>query len=284
MSSLIKKPFSLFLISLVALLWIPLTALAAGPKNVIFYIGDGMAAVQRRVPEEVYGQKLAMNKLPVVGLYTTYSTDSIITDSAAAGTAMATGRKTKSGVISMDVDKKIAFETLAEAAKKMGKSVGILTTTRLTHATPATFGAHIEHRNSENKIAAQYLEKDFDVWMGGGRRNFIPKTAGNRQEPDRDSKSKRRDERDLLKEFADKGYSVLRTKGELMDLEINKDTKVFAAFTDDHFPYYLDMPESVPSLAEMTAAAIKILKQNPKGFFLMVEGGKIDHASHANAP
>jgi alkaline phosphatase len=274
----------LLVVSVIFAIWMPLSALAAGPKNVIFYIGDGMASAQRRIAEEVHGYKLTMNQFPVIGLYTTFSSDSIIPDSAAAGTAMATGHKSASYVISMDVEKKIAFETLAEAAKKLGKSVGILTTTRLTHATPATFSAHIENRNSENKIAEQYLEKKFDVWMGGGRRHFIPKSADNRQEPDKSLKSKRKDERDLLKEFAGKGYAVLRTKNELMALDIKSDTRVFAAFTESHLPYKLDMPAKVPNLAEMTAVAIKILKQNPKGFFLMVEGGKIDHAAHANAP
>ena len=279
-----KKSLFLLLVFIWAMIWIPFSALAAGPKNVIFYIGDGMASTQRRVAEEVFGRKLNMNQLPVVGLYTTYSANSIITDSAAAGTAMATGRKVDSLVISMDIEKKMAFETLAEAAKKMGKSVGILTTTRLTHATPACFGAHIASRNSENEIAEQYLERNFDVWMGGGRRHFIPKSDDNRQAPDKGLKSKRKDDRDLLKEFADKGYAVIRTKSELMGLPINADTKVFATFTEDHLPYYLDKPEEVPSLADMTTMAIKILKQNPKGFFLMVEGGKIDHAAHANAP
>ena len=278
------KSTCLFIAWLLAIIWLPLSAIAAGPKNVIFYIGDGMASAQRRLPEEVYGKKLTMNKLPVVGLYTTFSSDSIIPDYAAAGTAMATGHKTASYVISMDVEKNVAFETLAEAAKRLGKSVGILTTTRLSHATPATFAAHIASRNSENEIAEQYLEKEFDVWMGGGRRHFIPKSIENRQDPDKNLKSKRKDERDLLKEFADKGYAVIRTKSELMALDIKTDTRVFATFTESHLPYELDMPEMVPNLAQMTAVAIKILKQNPKGFFLMVEGGKIDHAAHGNAP
>ncbi|MBW2062234.1 MAG: alkaline phosphatase [Deltaproteobacteria bacterium] len=274
---------TLIVVFMALVLWIPQGVLAAGPKNVIFYIGDGMAAAQRRIPEEVYGRKLAMNTLPVVGIYTTYSLSSIVTDSAGAGTAMATGHKTRSTCISMDRKGKIAYETLAEAAKKLGKSVGILTTTRLTHATPATFAAHIRTRYWENKIADQYLDQGFEVWMGGGRRYFIPKTAHNRQEPDRGMKSKRKDERDLLKEFEAKGYSVLRTKSELIALEIKKGTKIFAAFTYSHLPYYLDRPDEVPNLAEMTLVAIKVLKQNPKGFFLMVEGGRIDHACHANA-
>lgn len=266
------------------IIWLPQYVLAAGPKNVIFYIGDGMAANQRMIPEAVYDRKLVMNTLPVVGIYTTYSLNSIVTDSAAAGTALATGHKTKNLYISVGPEKKIAFESLAEAAKRLGKAVGLVTTTRITHATPATFGAHTGNRNLENNIAEQYLTKDFEVWMGGGRRHFIPKTAANRQDPDKKMKSKRKDERDLLQEFADKGYTILRTKSELLGMTIGKETKVFATFTYSHLDYYLDMPEEVPNLAQMTEVAIKILKQNPNGFFLMVEGGKIDHAAHANAP
>ncbi|MBW2621419.1 MAG: alkaline phosphatase [Deltaproteobacteria bacterium] len=266
------------------IIWLPQHVLAAGPKNVIFYIGDGMASSQRMIPELVYERKLVMNTLPVVGIYTTYSLKTIVTVSAAAGTALATGHKTKNRYISLGPKKKIAYESLAEAAKRMGKSVGIVTTTRITHATPACFGAHTGNRDFKNKIADQYVAKDFEVWMGGGRRHFIPKTAANRQDPDKKMKSKRRDERDLLREFADKGYTILRTKSDLLGMTIEKDTKVFAAFTYSHLDYYLDMPEEVPNLAQMTKAALKILKQNPNGFFLMVEGGRIDHAAHANAP
>ena len=152
--------------------WIPLSGFSAGPKNVIFYIGDGMSSVQRRITEKVHEKMLAMNTLPVVGIYTTDSLSSIITDSAAAGTAMATGYKTDNSVISMDAWGEIAYETIAEAAKRLGKSVGIVTTTRLTHATPACFGSHVDTRYRENKIAEQYLDKDFEVWMGGGWRGW----------------------------------------------------------------------------------------------------------------
>ncbi|MBW2052570.1 MAG: alkaline phosphatase [Deltaproteobacteria bacterium] len=278
-----KLGVTLIAIFLALIIWLPQQILAAGPKNVIFFIGDGMAVNQRRIPEEVHGRKLFMNTLPVVGIYTTYASNTIVTDSAAAGTAMATGHKTITRFVSIGPKRKIAYETLAEAAKRMGKSVGIVTTTRITHATPASFGAHIRNRDWENKIAEQYLEKDFEVWMGGGRRHFIAKKVENRQEQDKKMKGKRSDQRDLLKEFADKGYAILRTKSDLLGLAIEKDTKVFAAFTYSHLDFYLDMPEEVPNLTQMTEVALKILKQNPKGFFLMVEGGRIDHAAHANA-
>ena len=148
------------------IVWFPIGGFAAGPKNVIFYIGDGMSSVQRRITEEVHDKELAMNTLPVIGMYKTDSLNSIVTDSAAAATAMATGYKTDSSVVSMDAWGEIAYETIAEAAKRLGKSVGIVTTTRLTHATPACFGSHVDTRNRENKIAEQYLDKNFEIWMG----------------------------------------------------------------------------------------------------------------------
>ena len=253
----------------------PQALLAAGPKNVIFVIGDGLANAQRRAAEEILETKLVMNTLPVVGMYTTQCLDAIITDSAAAGTALATGNKTNSGVISMDPEGKMAYETVAEAAKRMGKSVGLISTMRITHATPATFGAHVSSRSEETKIAKQYLEQGFEVYMGGGISNFIPKSAKG---------SKRKDDLDLLKAFSDAGYDVLKSKDDLMKLSVSKDTKVLGLFTSSHMPFHLDRPENVPSLSEMTEMAIKVLSQNPKGFFLMVEGGKLDMACHANDP
>ncbi len=261
-------------------IWIPLSGFAAGPKNVIFYIGDGMSSVQRRIAEEVHGQKLAMNTLPIVGIYTTYALNSIITDSAAAATALATGHKTDTLVISMDPEGEVAYETLAEAAKRLGKSVGLVTTTRITHATPASFGSHLDTRYRENEIAEQYLDQDFEVLMGGGWRHFVPRPV---------NKSKRKDDRDLLKEFAEKGYRVIRSKSDLLNIKVKKGMKILGVFYHTHMPYYLDMEDQyyqgkVPNLSDMVKVAISVLKQNPKGFFLMVEGGRIDHACHANDP
>ena len=268
------------MILIAVIIWFPQGAFAGGPQNVIFYIGDGMSSVQRRIAEEVHGQKLAMNTLPVVGIYTTYALNSIITDSAAAATALATGHKTDSLVISMDPEGEVAYETLAEAAKRLGKSVGLVTTTRLTHATPACFGSHVDTRYRENEIAEQYLDQNFEVWMGGGWRHFVPKST---------KKSKRKDERDLLKEFTGKGYSVLRSRSDLLNIKVEKGTKILGIFYHTHMPYYLDMEDEyyqgkVPNLSDMVKVAMSVLKQNPKGFFLMVEGGRIDHACHANDP
>jgi alkaline phosphatase len=275
MARKVRRIALLIAIFMVIAVWLPLEVLAAGPKNVVYLIGDGMSATQRRAPEEVLGRKLVMNTFPAVGLYTTYCLDTLVTDSAAAGTALATGHKTNSGVISVDPTGKVAYETLAEAAKRLGKSVGLVTTTAITDATPAVFGAHIIDRAQQNEIAEQYLEQGFAVYMGGGLRHFIPQS---------EKGSKRKDDRDLTHEFADAGYSVVKNKGELGSLEITKNTKVLGLFSQSNMPHHVDRSPDHPTLSEMTAAAIKVLKQNPKGFFLMVEGGRVDHGCHANDP
>ena len=275
MTRKLRRIALLVVVSMVIAVWLPLEVLAAGPKNVVYLIGDGMSATQRRAPEEVLGKKLVMNTFPAVGLYTTYCLDTMVTDSAAAGTALATGHKTNSGVISVDPTGKVAYETLAEAAKRLGKSVGLVTTTSITDATPAVFGAHIITRVKQNEIAEQYLAQGFEVYMGGGLRHFIPKS---------EKGSKRKDDRDLTHEFADAGYSVVKNKGELGGLEIAENTKVLGLFSQANMPFHVDRSPDHPTLSEMTAAAIKVLKQNPKGFFLMVEGGRVDHGCHANDP
>ena len=245
------------LIMILALI-VPMEALSAGPKNVIYFVGDGLSTVQRRAPEIVLGKKLFMNSFPVLGLYTTYCLDAIITDSAAAGTALATGHKTNSGVISMDPTGKIAYETLAEAAKRLGKSVGLVTTTRITHATPACFGAHVIDRDMENEVAEQYLKQGFEVYMGGGLRNFIPKSERG---------SKRKDDIDLISDFKKGGYDVVTNLDELSKLNINRKTKVLGLFSKSHMPYHIDKPDKAPSLSDMTAAAIEVRIGRKSPFF-----------------
>jgi len=270
MSKKTQTRLVLIIALLAIILWIPQEVLAAGPKNVIFYIGDGMGATQRRIPEEVYGKRLAMNTLPVLGMYTTHCTVNRVTDSAAAGTALATGHKTKNGYIAIDVEGKIAYESLAVAAKRMGKSVGLVTTCAITDATPAAFGANIDNRFMQNKIAEQYLEQGFDIYMGGGLDNF-------RSPPS---------PRDLIKAFQSAGYHVVLDRKGLLSLSPVKGTKVLGLFSKGNMPYYVDRKgsEEMPGLTDMVHVAIAILNQNPKGFFLMVEGGRIDHACHANDP
>lgn len=255
------------------------------PKYVFMFIGDGMAASQRQIAEyyvqETTGDKdyrLTMDKFPVTGINTTHSTNSLVTDSAAAGTALATGYKTNNGMIAVLPDG-TKLDSAVDVAQKRGMKTGLITTTRLTHATPAAFASNNLSRDNENEIADDFIKSNVDFFAGGGYRNFISKdTKG----------SKRKDDRDLTKEFNEAGYNVFigeDSSDDFMNLKAEKNQKVFAAFTKSHMPYEVDRVNSgskVPSLADMTKKGIEVLSKNRKGFFMMVEGGRIDHAAHAN--
>lgn len=258
----------------------------ATPKYVFYFIGDGMGAAQRQIAEyykqEVTGDKsakLLMHSFPTAGINTTYSSDSLITDSAAAGTALATGYKTNSGVISKLPDG-TNVKTLIEAAEEKGIATGLVTTTRLTHATPAVFASHNENRNNENEIAADFLDSGVEFFAGGGNRHFVPQNW-------EWGKSKREDDRNLLNEFAEMGYKVFESADsakEFREYHPAGEEKVIATLAYSHLPYEIDRKQTneSPSLAELTEKGIEVLTKYDNGFFMMVEGGRIDHACHAN--
>ncbi len=265
------------------------------PKYVFYLIGDGLGAAQRELTElylqqtqHQNGQLLAMDQLPEGGINSTYCANTLITDSAAAGTALASGVKTNKGVIGQDVNGK-DVKTLVEEAEEAGMATGIVTSTRLTHATPAVFASHNPDRNDENAIAQDYVDSGVDFFAGGGARYFLSKTA----EKVKDStgttiKSKRTDDLDVFAEFEAQGYKTFYgeegTKA-FKNTDFTKVDKVLAPLTYSHLPYEVDRanlyPE-MPSLSELASAAVDSLSQNEKGFFLMVEGGRIDHACHQN--
>ncbi|WP_432665760.1 alkaline phosphatase [Wukongibacter baidiensis] len=259
---------------------------ADAPKYVFYFIGDGMGAAQRQIAEyykqEVTGDKsakLLMNSFPTAGINTTYSSDSLITDSAAAGTALATGKKTNSGVVSKLPDG-TDVKTLVEAAEEKGIATGIITSTRLTHATPAVFVAHNENRNNENEIAEEFVDSGVEFIAGGGNRHFVPQNW-------KWGKSKREDDRNLLNELAEKGYKVFESadsSNEFRQYHPSGEEKVIATLSYSHLPYEIDRKQNneSPSLAEITEKGIEVLTKYDNGFFLMVEGGRIDHACHAN--
>nr|WP_319492989.1 alkaline phosphatase [uncultured Desulfobacter sp.] len=281
-----------------ALLFMAAPVLAGPPKYVFYFIGDGLGAAQRQFSEFFLQEQLQnpdshllMNTFEVAGINTTYCADTLITDSAAAGTALASGVKTNKGVIGKDVNGN-NVKTLAEAAKEHGMKTGIITTTRLTHATPAAFAAHNVSRNNENEIAEDFLNSGIDFFAGGGIRHFIPASMKIEKGDaiGKTIKSKRKDEKDLVKGFEDKGYATfIGMKGAkaFKSADFSKQDKVFAAFTYTHMPYEVERMnqyKNVPSLGEMTIAGINALDKGDKGFFMMVEGGRIDHAAHANDP
>ncbi|WP_342320471.1 alkaline phosphatase [Burkholderia pseudomallei] len=276
-------------------------------RNVIFFLGDGMG-MTTLTAARIYALgedgALTLDTLPETAFVKTYSNDAQVTDSAPSMSAYMTGVKTNNEVISMTPDTK-AIEpsasltgncganngkpvpTLLEIAKAKGLATGVVTTTRVTHATPAATYAHVCHRDAENDIAAQLvpggagynaaLGDGVDVLMGGGRNHWTP------YDPFANRRG-RADGRNLLAELQAKGYAVVATKDQLAQAGAGKLIGLFS--TTSHLEYELDRVAgkgegaTQPSLAEMTAKAIDVLRKNPNGYFLMVEGGRIDHALH----
>ena len=230
-------------------------------RYVFFFIGDGMGPAQRFLAEAAAGRPLAINHLPVTGLTTTHCANRYITDSAAAGTALAAGVKTAAGVIGFDADGQ-RVESVAELARRNGRKVGIVTSASCDHATPAAFYAHVPKRSQYDEIARQLPDSGFDFFGGGG---FLKPG-------------------DLRERAAARGYRWVNDAEELRRLKpaAGKVIAVAPRLDDEQsMPYVLDRRPGDPTLADFTAKAIEMLEQ-PDGFFLMVEGGKIDWAAHAN--
>ena len=239
--------------------------------NVILMIGDGMGVDQMSIARYYKGQELAMDKLETTGFSTTHSANSYVTDSAAGGTAIATGYKTNNGWLSVRPNG-AKPRTLLESAQHQDKKVGLVTTTRITHATPASFAAHINNRDKENQIAEQILNHKVDVLLGGGQRHFLPQSQDGRRE----------DGKNLLDNAENMGYEVVQNRSDLMS-EAYTSQKLLGVFTNSHMSYELNRSEQKePSIAEMTEVALNKLNNDQEGFFLMVEGGRIDHAAHGN--
>lgn len=244
-------------------------------KNIILFIGDGMGEQHRKAARWfTAGQEglLSMDNMPISGLLTTSSNDSIITDSAAAATAMATGFKTNNGVIGLDHNLNFV-STILEEAQANGKSVGLVTTTHISHATPAAFASHASDRNMMNEIALQIINSGADVLLGGGEDEFLPITETGCYS----QAGEREDGRNLINEAVAVGYTYICNRNDFMAIDPVSVYKILGLFADEGMvrPYS-------PSLSEMTQKAIEILSKNTNGFFLMVEGGQIDWASHVN--
>jgi alkaline phosphatase len=237
-------------------------------KNIIFFIGDGMGIDQISVARiEHLGADglLNLDKLPVTGLVKTHSIDNLITDSAAGATAMATGYKTRNGMVGVLPDS-TAVLTILEAARDRGMSTGLVVTSSITHATPACFASHVASRANQSGIARQLLHEKVDVLLGGGRMYFLSSgTPG----------SVRKDTLNLIKMAVNAGYSYLESRDELLS---SGSGKLLGLFARDGFE---NKPDE-PSLAEMTEKALDILSKNETGFFLMVEGSQIDWGGHEN--
>lgn len=242
-------------------------------ENVIYMIPDGFNADYAKNYRLYKGEDAAWDK-HLKGMYTTYSANSSITDSAAAGTAMATGVKTNNGMIGLNPEGE-ELETILEASQEQDMATGLVSTSAITHATPAAFASHVDSRNNETEIARQLIANEVDVMLGGGMNNFLPETMGGNQE-----------DMNVLEAAKERGYKVIETRQELMnqnDIALKQDDKLLGLFAGGALPDELARDKKVqPSLAEMTETAVEILEQDEDGFFLMVEGSQIDWAGHAN--
>jgi alkaline phosphatase len=235
------------------------------PKNIILLIGDGMGASQLTAAKYAKG-RLEIERCPVGGLVTTHSSDKIVTDSAASGTAMATGYKTSNGTISQTPDG-VPLKTALEIAESGGKATGLVCTSAITHATPASFSAHVPKRGMQPEIAEQIAAKEIEVLFGGGLGYFIPQSEEN---------SLRKDDKNVL-ESLESRMKVITTQEEFEGLEVPE--RIAGLFADKAMP---KASEGRIGLPDMTAKALQILSQNKEGFFLMVEGSQIDWGGHAN--
>ena len=243
-------------------------------RNVIFFAYDGFSwqdfARAKQYAARHEHRTLAIERLFSLGAsgnQMTESLASIVTDSAAASSAWATGRKTVNGHLSTYPDGR-KLTTILELARGVGKATGLITSARVTHATPAGFAAHVEERGAEDAIALSYLDSRPDVIMGGGFRHFDPQT--------------RKDGQDLLPRFQEHGYQVLRTSG---DLASATSSRLLGVFSKSHVPYEIDrrfQGVETPTLADMVVKGLAVLSGQSNGFVVQVEAGRIDHANHSN--
>jgi alkaline phosphatase len=290
-------------------------------RNVILFIGDGMgiatvtatriyAGQSKGVDGESY--RLAMEQLPYSAFSKTYTHDAQVADSAPTATAMTTGVKSYNGTLGVtqaanpvlcSSAKSATTDSLWEIAEAAGLATGVVSTARLTHATPAATYAKTTERDWENDtqvsadgkaagctdIAAQFMAwqgahgDGFEIALGGGREEFLTKGL-----PDPEYYTRagaRGDDRNMLAEWAAvPGHVTITDQAGFSAVNFDSDVKVLGLFEPSHMQYELDRGrdgKGEPSLADMTKAAITRLSRNPKGFLLMVEGGRVDHALHA---
>jgi len=229
------------------------------PKNVIMMIGDGMGVAQVFAGLTANGGHLFLDNFKCIGFSKTQSSDNYITDSAAGGTALSAGQKTYNGAIAVNTDT-VAIKTILEMAEDKGMATGLVSTSAITHATPASYIAHQGSRGSYEDIAADFLKTDIDVFIGGGWNHFAV----------------RKDKRDLTKDLQQKGYQVLRNMDDIYKV---KSGKLAGLTADEHNDV---VPKRKMSLPLSTQTALNILNQNKKGFFIMIEGSQIDWGGHQN--
>ena len=257
------------------------------PKNIIYCVADGMAMAAVTMADAYqklmgkpgsYWSALMENELVVTGLQDTRSLSSVVTDSSAAASAWGSGRRIWNGQVNIFPDG-TKLRPIADIVKAAGMRTGLVTTTTMTHATPSGFSVSMENRGWEDLIAEAHLKSGVDVLFGGGDRFFDGTKRKNRTNLAPGARKI-----DLYDEFAKIGYQVVKNRTQLAQL---KSGKALGIFFDSHLPFTVDRDHdsalaSTPTLAEMAAKAIDLLKGGPEGFLLQIEGGRVDHAAHGN--
>lgn len=254
------------------------------PKYIFYFIGDGMGMNHVTFLEEYLRWKnddsellVSMTSMPVLTSVatTTRGNGPLIPDSAAAGTMLATGQLGYPRVISMNEDASVAYTTILQALQETNRSVGLITDVRVTHATPAVFGANSPHRDFEIEIAQQYLDGGIDFIAGGGSRMFLPvEEGGIRPEGD-----------NLIDKFLEEGYTVSLNMEDYNSVDFSTVERYLGVYEPSHLTDSITQNNTgrvSPTLANMVESGIEVLSQNEDGFFLMIEGGYIDMTSHDN--
>jgi len=255
---------------------------SSGPaRNIIFMVSDGMSMGtftmanqyrQWRDGQRSHWVQLYEQGLGRRALMDTASLNNLVTDSSAASSAWGCGQRINNGAVNVDPAGKPLTPILL-LARAAGKGTGLVTTAAVTHATPAGFSANQDSRDDQTGIADQYLEREYDIILGGGLQFF--------------DGAKRKDQRDLLAAFAQKGYAVTQSSAALREVPADQG-KLLGVFASNHLPYELDrindetLKATVPSLADMTRQALSRLNRQKNGFILQVEAARVDHAAHNN--
>lgn len=280
---------------------------AVKSKNVIMIIGDGMGPQQvglllsyaRQAPHSVLADRTTaldrMMERGRLGISLTYTADTLVTDSAASATQLATGKFAGAEMLGLDKDGN-PQENIIEKARRMGKSTGLVSDTRITHATPAAFAAHQTHRSQENSIPEDLLATGADVMLSGGLSYWLPEQANDKNSAlhqqlaqmtghSIEIKSSRKDAKNLLTAAQQQGYALAFNKVQLQQAT----GKTLGLFADSGMANGIvetqnrkDAGHVQPTLKEMSMQALEILSRNEQGFFLMIESGQIDWAAHRN--
>lgn len=236
---------------------------AEKPKNIVLLIGDGMGITQVTAAMYHHPQPLHMERFPVIGLMKTHSASSRVTDSAAAGTALASGIKTYNGGLGVNTDT-LPVQSILEKLNLKGYTTGLVATCYITHATPAAFFAHQKSRNMYEEIATDLLKTDIDLFIAGGRDHFD---------------KRKNDERNLVKELEEKGYHISDIADTSLDkLDVTKINKLGYFTAGEHPEKKMEGRDWLP---DATSFSLDFLKaKSDKGFFVMIESSQIDWAGH----